>query len=197
MGAYVLLTCSSSRRARRSRRIADRRPQRRGSAANAARRPGCALAGARGGLAAQALRELARRSRSVAAVRSSRSRCTRSAARASTATSSSRTAGRRRHVARYRRRRRSSGSSRSRTGRASSSPSARSSVLSIFLRQRGSPESKPVAAPDETDREVEPVAHGMTPAAWVALRTFVQKDPTLRIACPRAAACLRQQAGFR
>ena len=45
----------------------------------------------------------------------------------------------------------SSGSSRSRTGRASSSPSASIVVLTIFLRQRGSPESKPVHAPvDET-----------------------------------------------
>ena len=52
-----------------------------------------------------------------------------------------------------RRRRRSSGSSRSRTGRASSSPSLAMVVLTIYLRQRGSPESKPVFAPhSETGR---------------------------------------------
>ena len=49
----------------------------------------------------------------------------------------------------------SSGSSRFRTGRASSSPSAALDLLTIFLRQRGSPESKPVAAPTSRPAAVE------------------------------------------
>ena len=69
------------------------------------------------------------------------------------------TASRRRTARRASRRsaswsRRSSGSSRCRTGRASSCPWARSWCSTIFLRQRGSPESKPVDEPDSTTGEV-------------------------------------------
>ena len=44
---------------------------------------------------------------------------------------------------------RTSGTARCRTGSRSSSPSARWPILSVYLRQRGSPESKPVGAPHE------------------------------------------------
>ena len=45
-----------------------------------------------------------------------------------------------------------SGRRRCRTGSRNSSPWARWSILSVYLRQRGSPESKPVGAPARRDR---------------------------------------------
>ena len=148
MGAYVLLTVFLFQQGSAESKEPDEHGAgRRGPAASceSTRR---ALAGAPRRAGAHALRALARRSRSsLLFLVSFVLHALGGAARVQRRSSSAHGRPGRLDAGELPAHSRSSGSSRSRTGRASSWRSASIVVLSIFLRQRGSPESKPVAAP--------------------------------------------------